>query len=215
MIELFAFLASFAPIQFLKDGGPFMVPLVICSIVALAIILERGWALRRARVVPEDLARQIMDLRTGGNPNALAAACAQSDSMLARLAQVALQHSRYAKEENIEAVQARGRHEATMLERGLVIIEIVAYIAPLLGLLGTVSGLSHIFAEIGFEHISQQHARFAKGISEILNATIMGLSIAVPAYIAFSYYSRKIEQMVVEVETLCADLLAQLYRQGE
>ena len=102
-----------------------------------------------------------------------------------------------------------------MLERGLVIIEIVAYIAPLLGLLGTVSGLARIFADIGVANIAQQHSEFARGISEILNATIIGLTIAVPAYVAYSYYSRKIEMMVIEVETICADLVAKLYRQPE
>ncbi len=211
MIEIIAF----APWKFLKDGGPFMVPLVLCSLTAVAFIIERCWALQRKKIISEDIAQRIDRLKPGSDATELAALCAKDDSMLGRLAHVAFEHAKYSKEENTEAIQARGRHEATMLERGLVIIEIIAYIAPLLGLLGTVSGLSHIFAEIGFENVASQHVRFAKGISEILNATIMGLTIAVPSYVAFSYYSRKIEMMVIEVETICAELVAKLYRQPE
>ena len=211
MIEIFAF----APWKFLKDGGPFMVPLVLCSLTAVAFIIERGWALQRKKIISDDLARRIDALKPGSDATELAALCEKDDSMLGRLAHLAFEHARYSKEENTEAIQARGRHEATMLERGLVIIEIIAYIAPLLGLLGTVSGMVHIFARIGFENIAFHTTDLAAGISEILNATIMGLSIAIPSYVAYSYYSRKIEMMVVEVETICADLVAKLYRSPE
>ena len=205
-------LATFAPIEFLENGGIFMIPLVLCSLIAVAFIIERGWALQRSKVIPDKIAEGIDQLRPGDDVSTLVGLCEHDQTMLGRLAKIAFAHANYSKEEATDAIQARGRHEATMLERGLVVIEIIAYIAPLLGLLGTVSGLVHIFAKIGFEHIGLQTTELARGISEILNATISGLVIAIPAYIAYSYYSRRVEMMVVEVETICADLVAKLYR---
>ena len=207
-------IAAFDPIKFFIDGKWAMWPLLVCSIVAVAFIIERGLALRRAKVISDALAREIDEMKPGEETEVLAEKARHDDSMLGRLATIAFRHAQYSKEENTEAIQARGRHEATMLERGLVIIEIAAYVAPLLGLLGTVSGMASIFAEIGFQNVAQQQTKFAAGISEILNATITGLIIAIPSYIAYSYYSRKIEMMVVEVETICADLVAKLYRES-
>ena len=203
----------FGLLQFFTESGLFMIPLVLCSLVALAVIAERGWALRRRNVISESIVQKIEQLPPGSEMTELQNLSRKDPTMLGRLTKLALEHAQYPKEETTEALQARGRHEATMLERGLVIIEIIAYIAPLLGLLGTVSGLVHIFAEIGVEGITVQTTRLARGISEILNATIAGLTIAIPSYIAYSYYSRKIQTMVIEVETICADLVIKLYRQ--
>jgi biopolymer transport protein ExbB len=207
------FMAMLAPIQFLINGGWFMVPLVLCSITAVTFIIERGLALRREKVISDEIAQGIDQLCPGGDATDLAERCHQDGTMLGRLAHVAFEHAPYSKEESSEAIQAKGRHEAALLERGLVILEIIAYIAPLLGLLGTVSGMARLFAQIGLQNITQQQDEFARGISEILNATMTGLTIAIPAYMAYSYYARKVETMVIEVETICADLLAKLYRQ--
>ena len=112
----------------------------------------------------------------------------EDDSSLARIARVALQHLRGPRSENIEAVETRARHEMVILERGLIVLEIITGIAPLLGLIGAVSGLVHVFSHLGLGTGAADTKAIALGIAEALNATVFGLSIAVPTLIAFSYF---------------------------
>jgi biopolymer transport protein ExbB len=97
------------------------------------------------------------------------------------------------------------------LERGLIVLEVVTGIAPLIGLIGTVSGLVHVFSGLGLNTGASDTKAVALGISEALNCTIFGLSIAVPALIGFSYFSKKVEVMSVEMESLVSDLIAKCY----
>lgn len=197
--------------NFITRGGIFMWPLLICSIVAVTVILLRSMALREKMVVPLVLETEIERLVPGASPERLMRIAQVDNSPLARISLVALQHLRWPRSENIEAVQTRARHEMVRLERGLVVLEVITGIAPLLGLLGTVSGLVHVFAHIGLSAGGTDTKGIALGISEALNTTIFGLSIAVPSLIAFSYFSKKVEVMAVEMESLVADLLAKCY----
>jgi biopolymer transport protein ExbB len=132
-------------------------------------------------------------------------------SSLARIARVALQYLRSPRSENIEAVQTRARHEMVRLEKGLIILEVIVGIAPLLGLIGAVSGLVHVFSQLGLSSGASDTRQIALGISEALNATVFGLSIAVPTLIGFTYFSRKVEVMSVEMETLVVELINKCY----
>jgi biopolymer transport protein ExbB len=132
-------------------------------------------------------------------------------SSLAAVVRTALQHLRWPRAENIESVQTRARRELVRLERGLIVLEVVTGIAPLIGLIGTVSGLVHVFSGLGLSTGASDTKAVALGISEALNCTIFGLSIAVPALIGFSYFSKKIEVMSVEMESLVSDLIAKCY----
>ncbi len=93
---------------------------------------------------------------------------------------VALQHLRSPRSENVEAVQTRARHEMVILEKGLIVLEVIVGIAPLLGLIGAVSGLVHVFSHLGLSSGASDTRQIALGIAEALNATVFGLSIAVP-----------------------------------
>lgn len=197
--------------NFITRGGMFMWPLLICSIVAVTVILLRAMALREKMVVPLVLETEIERLVPGASPERLMRIAQVDNSPLARISLVALQHLRWPRSENVEAVQTRARHEMVRLERGLIVLEVITGIAPLLGLLGTVSGLVHVFAHIGLSAGGTDTKGIALGISEALNTTIFGLSIAVPSLIAFSYFSKKVEVMAVEMESLVADLLAKCY----
>lgn len=139
------------------------------------------------------------------------------DSSLARIVRVALQHLRSPRSENVEAVQTRARHEMVILEKGLIVLEVIVGIAPLLGLIGAVSGLVHVFSHLGLSSGASDTRQIALGIAEALNATVFGLSIAVPTLVAFSYFSKKVEVMSVEMETLVVELIAKCYfgRSGE
>jgi biopolymer transport protein ExbB len=122
-----------------------------------------------------------------------------------------LQNLRAPRSENIEAVETRARHEMVILERGLIVLEIITGIAPLLGLIGAVSGLVHVFSHLGLGAGTADTKAIALGIAEALNATVFGLSIAVPTLIAFSYFSKKVEVMSVEMETLVVELISKCY----
>jgi biopolymer transport protein ExbB len=181
--------------------------------VALAFILERGVALRRDKVIPQYLYHILLSYRSGQPLEPIAAIVAPGDNTLARLVRVCLEHTPWSKSENADAVQVRARAEMVQLERGLVLLEIIVGIAPLLGLMGTVSGMIIIFTDVGHLGGSKQTMQMALGISQALNATVSGLAIAIPALIMHGYYSRKVEALAVEMESLCMDFLTKLYLQ--
>ena len=197
--------------SFFVKGGTFMWPLLVCSIVAVTTIILRTIALREKNVIPLVVESELERLVPGGSAERLSRVVHHDPSSLARLVRVALAHLRWSRADNVEAVQTRARHEMVRLERGLVILEVITGIAPLIGLIGTVSGLIHVFASLGLSAGAADAKRIALGISEALTCTIFGLGIAVPSLVAFVYFSKKVEVMSVEMESLITDLLSKLY----
>src|ERR1700726_1878957 len=198
-------------IGFFAKGGIFMWPLLLCSIFSLTTIILRVLALREKHVIPLTIVNEMERLAPGANPERLARMVNQDPSSLARIGRVALAHLRWPRSENVEVVQTRARHEMVRLERGLVVLEVIVGIAPLLGLIGAVSGLVHVFSNLGLSSGAADTRQIALGIAEALNATVFGLSIAVPTLIAFSYFSKKVEVMSVEMETLVVELISKCY----
>jgi biopolymer transport protein ExbB len=196
---------------FFAKGGLFMWPLLACSIVSVTIMILRGLALRRSKVMPPLVENEIERLAPGESPEPLTRVVHHDGSSLSRIARVALQYLRSPRSENVEAVQTRARHEMVRLEKGLIILEVIVGIAPLLGLIGAVSGLVHVFSQLGLSSGASDTRQIALGISEALNATVFGLSIAVPTLIGFTYFSRKVEVMSVEMETLVVELINKCY----
>src|ERR1700736_4431239 len=196
---------------FFAKGGVFMWPLLICSIVSLTVIILRTLALREKNVLPLTIESEMERLAPGGNPERLFRIVQHDGSSLARIVRVALANLRWPRSENIETVQTRARHEMVRLEKGIVVLEVIIGIAPLIGLIGTVSGLVHVFASLGLSAGAADAKRIALGISEALNCTVFGLGIAVPSLIAFVYFSKKVEVLSVEMESLVTDLLSKLY----
>jgi biopolymer transport protein ExbB len=196
---------------FMNKGGPFMWPLLLCSIVTVATIVLAAMTLRERKVLPLVIESEIERLMPGGSAERLMRIVNDDSSSLAGVVRTALQHLRWPRSENIESVQTRARRELVRLERGLIVLEVVTGIAPLIGLIGTVSGLVHVFSGLGLSTGASDTKAVALGISEALNCTIFGLSIAVPALIAFSYFSKKVEVMSVEMESLVSDLIAKCY----
>jgi len=198
---------------FFSRGGFWMIPLVGCSLISVAVIVLRGLALRRHLVVPPVIEEAIEAIAPGDEDaaNRLARLVRDDRSALARIIDVGLHHLAWPKSENMEAVQTKARHEIVRLETGLFILEVIVGISPLLGLLGAVSGLVTVFAAFGANSAAEDPHGIAKGISEALSTTIVGLAIAIPSLIAYSYFSKKIETMAAEMESLSADLLAKCY----
>src|ERR1051326_3081322 len=130
---------------------------------------------------------------------------------MGRFLLLAIDHLDWPKAESAEALQTRARHEMVRLERGLVVLEIIVGIAPLLGLVGTILGMITTFGDVGREGLTDA-AKLAQGISLILRATLFGLLIAIPALIFWSYYNKKVETFAVEMETICDEFLRRQYR---
>ena len=198
-----------AVLGFFEKGGPFMVLLVLLSIISLTAILLRMWRLRESTIIPRQITDAVEDLKPGDTLEKLFAEMDARPSAIARILRTLLNHLNWSKSENLEAVQTTARHEVARMEKGLVVLEIATGAGPLLGLLGTLSGLVSIFAELAG---SGDPVIVARGISEALNTTIVGLAVAVPSLIAHSYFTRRIEMMAVQMESTAADLLAKLYQ---
>ncbi|HAB16223.1 MAG TPA: MotA/TolQ/ExbB proton channel family protein [Verrucomicrobiota bacterium] len=193
----------------LADGGPFIWVLLFLSVVALAIVLERGWSLRRSKVLPPALveAMNTADVAT------LRGACTATPSVLAGLVLSVLDHLRWPKEETVSAVEVKARREVVQLERGLVLLEVIVGVAPLIGLVGTIYGIIPLFVDFG-KAISGDYALLAKGIGAALNKTLAGLMVAIPSLVAWSYYNKKVEVLAVELEGQCDDLIRRQYLGG-
>src|SRR5271155_4263174 len=133
-----------------------MVPLMLCSIISLAIIFERILSLRPSAVIKPSLARAIHDLGYGGKTTLVEHESADEDTSLSRLVRACLMYTSWPKDENADAVQAYARREILRLERNLVFLEVVTGLGPLLGLLGTILGLIRIFSSAGASDLSAQ-----------------------------------------------------------
>jgi biopolymer transport protein ExbB len=195
--------------RFFEQGGIFMIFLLLLSITAVTVMILRGMILRENAVLPPMIVDEIERLQPGNDLARLEKLVARHPSPLGRVAATVLKHLTWPRSETVEAVQTRARHEVARLENGLVLLEIATGIAPLLGLLGTLSGLVGIFAAVGSDPTA-----VARGIAEALNTTIVGLGVSVPCLIAHNHFQRRIEVMSVEMESLIADLIAKCYPQG-
>jgi biopolymer transport protein ExbB len=185
--------------------------LIITSIVGLTFIVERGLALRWKKVVPPEIETAVDACQSREDSERLKRVCEKHASPLRRLLVLAVERLHWAKEENVDALQTRARHEIVRLERGLVVLEIIVGIAPLLGLVGTILGMMTTFESVGQMGLNDA-SKLANGIALILKATLIGLLIAIPALISWSYYTKKVEMLAVEMETLCDEVVRRLYR---
>ena len=182
----------------------------LTSVVGLAFIVERGLMLRWDKVVPRQIARSLAACQTREDVKALRRVCEQRPSPLGRLLLLAADHLDWPKAENVDALQTAARQEIVRLERGLVVLEIIVGIAPLLGLVGTIAGMMTVFGDVGQTGLNDA-AKLAVGIALILRATLVGLLIAIPSLIFWSYFSKKVEVLAVEMEALCGEFVRRLY----
>jgi biopolymer transport protein ExbB len=182
----------------------------LTSVVGLAFIVERGLMLRWSRVVPPAVTRSLAACRTRDDVKALRRVCEQKPSPLGRLLLLAADSLDQPKADNVDALQTAARHEIVRLDRGLVVLEIIVGIAPLLGLVGTIAGMMTVFGDVGQSGLNDA-AKLATGIALILRATLIGLLIAIPSLIAWSYFSKKVEVFAVEMEALCGEFVRRQY----
>lgn len=192
--------------DFLHRGGIFMIPLGITSIAGTMAILYKFLSLSGNRVIPKSLAHEVAQFQqriVSDRVEPVLKEFQKGDSTLARLAAVVFKHRGKSRSEITHAVESAAREETVHLHAGIGVLDTVITIAPLLGLLGTASGLVTIFQGLGD---NSDHLMIAKGIAEALTTTIFGLAIAVPCVIAHGYFVRRIETLTARLENLLADL---------
>ncbi len=188
--------------------------LILTSVVGLTFVIERAIALRWRRVVPPEIEAAVESCQAPEDVPMLRRVCQQHVSPMGRLLLLAAEHLDWPQAETVDALQTRARHEIARLERGLVVLEIIVGIAPLLGLVGTILGMMSVFGDVGKAGLTDA-AKLAQGIALILRATLFGLLIAIPSLIFWSYYSKKVETIGVEMETLCDEFVRRQYRGEE
>jgi len=191
-------------------GGFAMIPLALCSILALAIIIEKSYALRTRKVVSPAIVKLLEGMGGDEDPNAMIAVCGSVDTPFARVIRTGLENDNLPRAENIELLQAAARQEVGSLERGLLMLEIITGISPLLGLLGTVLGIFNVFNVIVEAGVGEASA-LSGGISEALITTIVGLFVAIPALVAHSYFTKRVDELMLEIERHANHLMQKLY----
>ncbi|WP_417544279.1 MotA/TolQ/ExbB proton channel family protein [Marinobacter sp.] len=185
--------------ELLKAGGILMVPIVACSILALAIILERFWTLRASRVAPRQTINELWRWIKKKELNGRKLKALQGSSPLGRVLAGGLMNAKHGREIMKESIEHEASQVIHELERFLNPLGTVATITPLLGLLGTVIGMIKVFAEIQLAGVGNA-GNLAGGISEALITTAAGLSVAIPALICHRYFIRRVDELVVGME---------------
>lgn len=193
-------------IEFFRAGGPIMVPLVGCSILALAIVVERLINLRESKVLPDEEVEHLEALIDGGLFERAEEYCQRRGGPLTNIVAVALENRREERDFIRDVVRDVGRQEVPRLERYLGVLGTVVSISPLLGLLGTVMGMIEVFQVVSAQGVGQAGA-LAGGIAEALITTATGLAIAIPALAAYNYLVGKAEELVLEMERLALEMV--------
>jgi biopolymer transport protein ExbB len=177
-----------AVIEIIEGAGLLIYPLGICSFAMVFIVCERTYALRTNAVMPQDLVDAIIENKpySGGK-----------HSVLARILDFAEDH-----EHDEDAVKAFARLEINRMERGIPYLDIIYAAGPLLGLTGTVTGLLRVFSQINSETGLPDPVAFTKGVALALSATVIGLSVAIPALVGGGYLQRKVENYAVRIDSL-------------
>jgi biopolymer transport protein ExbB len=196
--------------QFYQSGGPVMHALLACSLIGLVFIIERAWSLYRAKInTQEFLDRVRTALLKRRNVKEAVTICEEYGGPIANIMKAGLLKYGRPQEEIERTIEAASAHELSRLERGLSVLATVSNIAPLLGFLGTVSGMINSFDALARAGLSNP-GLVAKGISEALITTATGLAVAIPMLVAYNYFTSRVSKFVLEMET-SANVLLETY----
>ncbi|MFH2145558.1 MAG: MotA/TolQ/ExbB proton channel family protein [Candidatus Omnitrophota bacterium] len=210
MISCLIAAGLYLKVDVINKGGPVMVPIILCSIFALAIIMERLISLYRSKI---NSAKFMDDITIALKRNRISEAleiCEETQGPVAQILKAGISRHDRSRQEIREAIEDAGLHEVPKLEKNLSALATIAHVSPLLGLLGTVTGMVHTF------QIIQQKAQamvpvdpsvLARGIWEALITTVAGLIVAIPSFVAYNFLVSKVQNLIVEMEILATDLL--------
>ncbi|OGC03630.1 hypothetical protein A2V82_08105 [candidate division KSB1 bacterium RBG_16_48_16] len=197
-------------IAYLSRGGIVMIPLFLCSILGLAIVIEKSFNLRRRKVLIPEIISVIETISSSEDIKMATNICERNSGPFANIILVGLRNKGLPKEEMKEIIIDQGRQEVRTLERGLAVLETIAGIAPLLGLLGTVLGMIKVFTVITTQGTGQA-SLLAGGISEALITTVSGLVIGIPVLVAYNYFTNRAENFILDIEKYSTHLLQKIH----
>jgi biopolymer transport protein ExbB len=186
-----------------------MLLLGLCSVVGLMIAIERAIALRRANVIDSTIVALTENYPGEAQAPQALAACQRGRGAFARIIEELIRKRQLDHTQAIETMRAVGRTQVGQLERGLAVLEIIAGISPLIGLLGTVLGMVTVFNAITAQGLGNPQI-LSEGISEALVTTVGGLTIAIPALTAHAMLSRRVEALAVEMQDRATSFLVVL-----
>ncbi len=186
--------------ELLAKGGVIMIPIGFCSVLSLAIVIERFWSLRRQQIIPAQEVKRVETLVKKGRLSEASKICqVQPSSSYARTVLCGLEQAGKRRSILKEGIEEAGRQEVIIMERYLTLLGTIASITPLLGLLGTVLGMIKVFTVISSVGVGDPSI-LASGIGEALITTAAGLSVAIPALVFHRYFNRLIDRYVIDLE---------------
>ncbi|MFH1778373.1 MAG: MotA/TolQ/ExbB proton channel family protein [Candidatus Omnitrophota bacterium] len=205
-------------VDIIQKGGPVMVPIILCSIFAFGIAVDRIMHLYRARIDTDKFMDEVTTALKRNKINDAVLICDATQGPISNIFKAGILKHNYPKSEIREAIEDAGLHEVPKLERNLSALATIAHVSPLLGLLGTVLGMVKCF-----QIIQQKAASFypvspadlAGGIWEALITTVAGLIVAIPAFVVYNYLVSRVDNFVLQMEVLVTDLLNILIQKQE
>ena len=186
-------------VDLFTKGGVYIFPLILCSIFGLAIFLQKFHTLQKKKLLPQEFLSSLYEAVKTKGLDETKSLCASNDSAVARIALAAAENSDKSKAEMQEAIETAGKAEAQGLEKYIETLLTISSISTLIGLLGTISGMIKVFAVISEKDIVDPPS-LAGGISEALYTTALGLTIAIPALIAYKYTDGKFKELLGSLE---------------
>ncbi len=186
-----------------------MIPLILSSILVVTIIIERSFMLRKKKILIPEIINVIETIKKPEDVHLAISICQKKKGAFSNIIQLGLENKFLPKYELKELITDQGRQEVRTLEKGLVILETVAGISPLLGLLGTVIGMIQVFNVISQQGLGQTQA-LSGGISQALITTVVGLSIGIPSLVVYNYFTDKAENLIMDIEKFTTQLLRKL-----
>lgn len=197
-------------IELLQQGGWPMIPLAICSLVGLTIILERFVSLRRHAIIDSEIEKLVDQFNGDTSADEAVLQCRRARGPYARIIEGVLNARHHDRAYVIEVMHSTGRAQLGYLERGLTVLEIIAGISPLIGLLGTVLGMVTVFDAISAQGLGNPEV-LSDGISKALITTVAGLCVAIPALAFHSWFSRRADDLAIEMQNSATGFVAKLW----
>lgn len=199
-------------------GGPVMYPIILCSVIAMAIIIERAYHLYRAKIDTRKFMDDIANVLRRNKIMEAIEICDKTPGPIAHILRAGiLKHDR-PKQEIKEAIEEAGLYEVPRMEKNMTALATIAHISPLLGLLGTVVGMVGCFQVIQQKSTSLNPVSpgdLAGGIWQALITTVAGLAVAIPVYVAYNYLVSRVNHLVIDMERSATDLVNILTQRGK
>jgi biopolymer transport protein ExbB len=196
-------------IGLIQKGGYLIIPLLISSILSLAVIIEKSINLRTKKVIIPEVKSVVNNLAAEEDIALALSVCDQHKGVLSNLMKMVLQHDGTTYLNMRDELSDNGRQEIRILEKGLIILETIAAVTPIIGLLGTVVGMIKVFNVISIKGVGEASA-LSGGISEALITTAAGLTVGIPTLIFYNYFSKKTENLILDIEQISNNLLKKI-----